>query len=533
MRFVCCSFFLCLVLLMSCGDDDATKPDVTPPGKVEDLAVVDSADGVITLAWTAPGDDGAEGRAARYDIRCSFALASEADWSAATLVADSTRVPKAAGETESLAVAGLDEGAWLFALKTADEVPNWSAMSNVASVTLIDSMPPEQVTDLAAVMVTAVTVKLAWTAPGDDGAEGTASAYDLRYALTPITAETWGAALQVEGMPAPKLHGSAESCTVTGLEQATGYYFALKTTDNAGNESDLSNVVSKSTANLVRLTVTPPSCGYCSAVGPEWSPDGQTIAFTATWTEGPPNAELYLVPANGGQPVCLTDEPGYVQDPSWSPDGTQLVFLSEHTPNHSSMWIMDAAPYAPLQEVLTETMDLEQFGECVWSPDGGRIAYYIRELSAIPPSTVVRCDLYVIDVLAGDPQFVYHDTNQIKGLDWSPDGTQIAFGSTRGGNYDVWVLPVSGGAPVQLTHDPAFDMRPEWSSDGSRIAFVSDRTGNWEIWSMTSTGEDPTQLTFGPGAKFNSSWSPDGKGIAFDSWDWENENGDIWVLRWD
>jgi Tol biopolymer transport system component len=486
---------------------------------------------VITLAWTAPGDDGGDGRAARYDIRCSFVLASEADWIAATAIGDSTRVPKAAGETESLIVAGLDEGAWLFALKTADEVPNWSAMSNVANVTLIDSMPPEQVTDLAAVMVTAVTVKLAWTAPGDDGAEGTASSYDLRYALTPITAETWDVAIQVEGMPAPKLHGSAESYTVTGLEQATAYYFALKTTDNAGNESGRSNVVSTSTASLVRLTVTSPSCVYCSAGGPEWSPDGQTIAFTATWTEGPPNAELYLVPASGGQPECLTDEPWAVRDPSWSPNGTQLVFLSEHVINHDSMWIMDAIPYAAPQQILTETMDGEQFGECRWSPDGSRIAYYVTEYSAIPPSTVVRCDIYIIDVLGGDPQLVYHDMNQIKGMDWSPDGTTIAFGSTRGGNYDIWVLPVSGGIPVQLTHDPAFDMRPEWSPDGSRIAFVSDRTGNFEIWCMASTGEDPTRVTFGPGAKFDSSWSPDGRGIAFDSW--ESENGDIWCLRWE
>jgi hypothetical protein len=298
MRLVCCSFFLCLVLLMSCGDDDATKPDVTPPGRVEDLAVMDSAGGVITLTWTAPGDDGGEGRAVRYDIRCSLALASEADWSAATAIGDSTRVPKAAGETESLTVAGLDEGTWLFALKTADEVPNWSAMSNVASVTLIDSMPPEQVTDLAAVMVTAVTVKLAWTAPGDDGAEGTASAYDLRYALTPITAETWNAAMQVEGVFAPKLHGSAESYTVTGLEQATAYYFALKTTDSAGNESGLSNVVSQSTASLVRLTSTPDNQQY-GAEDAAWSPDGQTIAFTADWEEGFPHKQIYMMSASG------------------------------------------------------------------------------------------------------------------------------------------------------------------------------------------------------------------------------------------
>jgi hypothetical protein len=318
MRLVCCSLFLCLVLLMSCGDDDATKPDVTPPGRVEDLAVLDSTGGVILLAWTAPGDDGGEGRAAQYDIRCSFALASEADWIAATAIGDSTRVPKAAGETESLMVAGLDEGAWLFALKTADEVPNWSAVSNVASVTLIDSMPPEQVTDLTAVMVTAVTVKLAWTAPGDDGADGTAFAYDLRYALTPITAETWDAALRAEGTPTPGFHGSAESYMVTGLEQATGYYFALKAIDNAGNVSALSNEVSKSTARLVRLTVTSQFFPQFGAREPDWSPDGQTIAFAADWEERWLHTELYLVPVSGGERAQLTYEPDYARYPSWS-----------------------------------------------------------------------------------------------------------------------------------------------------------------------------------------------------------------------
>jgi hypothetical protein len=301
MRLVCGLLFLCLALFLSCADDDATKPDVTPAGRVEDLAVVDSTGGVILLTWTAPGDDGGEGRAAGYDIRCSTTLASEAQWSAATVVADSTRVPKAAGETESLSVEGLADGAWRFALKTADEVPNWSAMSNIASATLIDSIAPEEVTDLAVVLVTAITVKLAWTAPGDDGAVGTASAYDLRFALTPITAESWDAATQVEGTPAPKLHGSAESYAVTGLEQATGYHFALKAIDNAGNGSALSNVVSKSTARLVRLTSTPEYSPQFGAGEPDWSSDGQTIAFAADWVEGDLHTDLYLVSVNGGK----------------------------------------------------------------------------------------------------------------------------------------------------------------------------------------------------------------------------------------
>ena len=65
MRFLCFSMGFCLLLLPSCTGDDAAKPDTTPPDRVEDLAVLDRTAGVITLAWTAPGDDGNRGRAAR------------------------------------------------------------------------------------------------------------------------------------------------------------------------------------------------------------------------------------------------------------------------------------------------------------------------------------------------------------------------------------------------------------------------------------------------------------------------------------
>ncbi|MEZ4618144.1 MAG: hypothetical protein R2867_21885 [Caldilineaceae bacterium] len=86
-------------------------------------------------------------------------------------------------------------------------------------------------------------VDLTWTAVGDDGLQGTANAYDIRYASSPISTATWDDATPVENEPTPQPAGSIERMTVTDLQPATTYYFAMKVMDNVGNESDLSNIV--------------------------------------------------------------------------------------------------------------------------------------------------------------------------------------------------------------------------------------------------------------------------------------------------
>lgn len=85
----------------------------------------------ITLTWVAPGDDGTSGNAAQYDIRYFNApITSEAVWNTAMQVAGEP-VPQPAGSTENFVVAGLSSGTtYYFAIKTADEVPNWSGLSN-------------------------------------------------------------------------------------------------------------------------------------------------------------------------------------------------------------------------------------------------------------------------------------------------------------------------------------------------------------------------------------------------------------------
>jgi hypothetical protein len=91
------------------------------------------------LVWTATGDDGLAGRAARYDLRYSASTISGTDtlkwWNAATKVDMTGKVPAASGKRDSTLIAGLSTAVRYYAIiRVADEVPNWGRYSNVATI---------------------------------------------------------------------------------------------------------------------------------------------------------------------------------------------------------------------------------------------------------------------------------------------------------------------------------------------------------------------------------------------------------------
>jgi len=94
------------------------------------------------------------------------------------------------------------------------------------------------------------TITLTWTAPGDDSLLGTATEYDLRFDIRPITAQNFNIAFPIYGLPAPAAPRTQQSFTVTNLAGATQYYFALKTRDERGNWSAISNVITRTTSTV-------------------------------------------------------------------------------------------------------------------------------------------------------------------------------------------------------------------------------------------------------------------------------------------
>lgn len=215
-----------------------------------------AADSTVLLNWTAPGDDGTIGRATTYDIRYRTVGISAADtttwWNAATQVTGEP-VPSTAGATDSMRVRGLPPlTTYYFMIRAADEIPNWSGYSNVAiKSTGGDAVAPAAIADLTVTGATGTSISVRWTAPGDDGATGTAASYDVRYSTTAITSSNWGSALQATGEPSPAVAGTAQTFTISGLSGSRTYYVAVKTTDDYGNISLLSNVVNGTTTDTV------------------------------------------------------------------------------------------------------------------------------------------------------------------------------------------------------------------------------------------------------------------------------------------
>ena len=223
---------------------------------VASVSAQTSADSTITLTLTASGGDGSVRTATSYALRYRTVGITGVDttswWSAATPVTG-LPTPRAAGSRDSMIVRGLTPlTTYYFVLRVGDEVPNWSAFSNLAvKTTTGDATPPAAVADLAVTSVTGTSIAVRWTAPGDDGTTGTATSYDIRYSTSAITASNWASATQVSAEPVPTAAGTQQTYTISGLAGSRTYYIALKATDDAGNISNLSNVPSGTTADTI------------------------------------------------------------------------------------------------------------------------------------------------------------------------------------------------------------------------------------------------------------------------------------------
>ncbi len=217
----------------------------------------------------------------------------------------------------------------------------------------------------------------------------------------------------------------------------------------------------------VRLT-----SGPGAESNPKFSPDGKWIAYTARYN-GNPN--VYVIPAEGGQPRQLTYSPGWDMVEGWTPDGQNILF--------QSLRDSFSTRYKQLYTIsnhggFAKALPLPMGYQGSYSPDGSHIAY-----------TPLPRELF----FGGQDSFVH--------AYWAHYHGGIA--------PQVWIADLADSSVVKVPHENSSDFNPMWV--GNKIYFLSARAEPISLYAydiatkkvskvVENSGMDIMSASAGPGA---------------------------------
>jgi DNA-binding winged helix-turn-helix (wHTH) protein len=173
-----------------------------------------------------------------------------------------------------------------------------------------------------------------------------------------------------------------------------------------------------------------------------------------------------------------------IAGPQPSPDGKKLVFTAGRI-DAMEVWVCNADGSAP--HALT---NMGRTGTPRWSPDGRWIAFD-------SDGRVGNSGIYVVSVNGGPVRHLVEDTSNNSVPSWSRDGKYVYFASNRSGGWgadQVWKVPAEGGEPVRITRQGGFSAFE--SPDGQTLYYAKSRYENPEIWQVPVNGgtESPVSL---------------------------------------
>ncbi len=301
------------------------------------------------------------------------------------------------------------------------------------------------------------------------------------------------------------------------------------------------------------------------------SPDGQRIAYTVIHNDGArPYSRLWILNLKDGNSVRVGSEKDSGSGPEWSPDGQWLAYQGR-TGEKSGLIITrpDGTGVRLLAPIQSTNNRLPETGrQLTWAPDARQIAF----LSAVagPESNPAASDpvvitrlLYRPDASDGINRFAdnrwlhvfladlesgqarqltegsYHDHS----IDWSPRGDEILFVSNRDPdqdrffNYDVFAAKLDGGGIRRLTATEGSEYRPRWSPDGRTIVLQFTRRGityldtfmeDTHVWTMDASGGNRREVgVVIDNRQGEPRWDADGKSVYFTV----QEHGNVKLYR--
>ncbi|SFB08349.1 component of the Tol biopolymer transport system [Nocardioides alpinus] len=255
-----------------------------------------------------------------------------------------------------------------------------------------------------------------------------------------------------------------------------------------------------------------------------WSPDGTWIAFTRISTDGDEytqHRQLFRVRADGSELVPIPHTYPRATSPDWSPDGATILYTDVYSGRggEESGDIWSIRPDGTGKRRVTRTAGSQVSG--AWSPDGDRIAMYngpefpYANMDGVWTTKADGTGRKFVVRAAGAPS--WHPTKA-----WAPtpvpesgsaSGQRIAFVAASEAGYDLFTVHPGSQSVEQLTTTGTAHS-PTWSPDHTQIAYGSHSdSGIWLIDVRTRTRHRVADLSYP--WQFSMAWSPDGRQMVW------------------
>lgn len=251
---------------------------------------------------------------------------------------------------------------------------------------------------------------------------------------------------------------------------------------------------------IVLLTLLS-SITFLNANTPLWmrytaiSPDAKEILFTY-------NADIYKVPADGGQAIALTLYEGRDFMPVWSPDGQKIAFASDRHGNYD-VFVMNADGSDMQRLTYHSSSDFPY----AFSTDGSTI-YFSSTRADGPQSTYFPSgrlpETYQVPVKGGKEQLITSvsmeeisiNSNGSKWLYQDKKGYEDPFRKhhTSSITRDIWIYTPQEQKHERIISWNGEDRDPNWVSE-NEFYYLSEKGGSFNVWKFDIETQKETQIT--------------------------------------
>jgi len=205
---------------------------------------------------------------------------------------------------------------------------------------------------------------------------------------------------------------------------------------------------------------------------PKWSPGGKFIVFDADTGNS-----IKMIAVESGNIIDFLPDSIQIQNgglPCWSPDGSQITFLER---KGLSLCIYNMKT-GDVKSIFSKEGMLPLPG--CWSIDGKYI------LVALSDKKTRKSTMWKISVDGKMQEQIHgHHENFWRHMTLSPDGSLLVYAAMEEKYMGLWIMLAEGSKSIPLAVTPnAHNEGACWSPDGTHIAFNSTRSGNFDVWVM-------------------------------------------------